>query len=73
MLIALSVKNKTEVIDGTLEKSSTSEVNMYNSWMHNNNLIISWILNLVLKEISTSIMFAEIADKIWTNLKECLC
>lgn len=57
MLIALSVKNKVGFIDGWLPKPNSSDVVMYNSWMRNNNLVISWILNTVSKEISASIMF----------------
>lgn len=69
MLIALYVKNKTGFVDGTLEKSSSSEVNTYNLWMCDNNLVISWILNSVSKEIYASIMFAETAHEIWKDLK----
>lgn len=51
MQIALSVKNKTGFIDGYLPKPSSSEISNFNAWMHNNKLVISWILNSVSKEI----------------------
>ena len=73
MLIALSVKNKVGFVNGDLQKPNSSEANMYNSWMRNNNLVISWILNSVSKEISASIMFAESAHEIWNDLKDRFC
>lgn len=60
MNIALSVNNKTGFIDDTLLKSNSSDPN-YNSWMRNNVLVVSWILNSVSKDISTSNMFTESA------------
>ena len=45
-------------------------MSLFNSWIRNNNVIISWILNLVSKEISTSIIFSESAAKIWLDLKD---
>lgn len=68
--IALSVKNKTGFIDGTLPKPNPSEQSNYNAWMHNNKLVISWILNSVSKEISASILFTESAHEIWLDLKD---
>lgn len=69
MQIALSVKNKTGFIDGTLPKPNNGDPN-YSAWIRNNKLVISWILNSVSKEISTSIMFTENAHDIWKDLQE---
>lgn len=68
--IALSVKNKTGFIDGTLLKPNSSDQQNFNAWMRNNKLVISWILNSVSKEISASIMFTESAHEIWKDLKD---
>lgn len=38
--------------------------------MRNNKLVISWIMNSVSKEISTSVMFTESAYEIWNDLKD---
>ena len=56
MLIALSVKNKLGFIDGSIPKPDSSNLPLLNSWIRNNNVVISWILNSVSKEISASII-----------------
>ncbi|XP_075518245.1 uncharacterized protein LOC142552365 isoform X2 [Primulina tabacum] len=70
MKIALSVKNKLGFIDGSIARPSETEWNLHNYWIRNNNIVISWILNSVSKEISASILFAESAAEIWQDLKE---
>ncbi|XP_073304103.1 uncharacterized protein [Primulina huaijiensis] len=70
MKIALSVKNKFGFIDGSIPKPSESEPNLMNAWSHNNNIVISWLLNSVSKDISASIPFTESAAEIWNDLKD---
>lgn len=70
MLISLSVKNKVGFIDGTLPEPPMNAIVNRDSWMRNNKLVISWILNSVSKEISTGIMFADSAKEIWNDLKD---
>ena len=70
MLIALSIKNKLGFLDGSIEKPDVSDLVLLNSWIRNNNLVISWILNSVSKEISASIIFSESAAEIWLDLKD---
>ena len=70
MIIALSAKNKLGFVDGSVPKPDGQDVNLLNSWIHNNNVVISWILNSVSKEISASIIFSESASEIWNDLKE---
>ncbi|XP_073062030.1 uncharacterized protein [Primulina eburnea] len=71
MRIALSVKNKLGFIDGSIPKPADSEVNLLSAWVRNNNIVISWLLNSVSKYISASILFAESAEDIWIDLKDC--
>nr|KAJ0224138.1 hypothetical protein LSAT_V11C200080370 [Lactuca sativa] len=68
MMITLSVKNKLIFINGSLPEPPSEFIN-HNSWMRNNQLVISWILNLVSTEISTNIMFTNSAHKLWDDLK----
>ena len=70
MLIALSVKNKLGFIDGSIPKPDSSNLPLLNSWIRNNNVVISWILNSVSKEISASIIFSESASEIWLDLQD---
>ena len=37
----------------------------------NNNIVISWILNSISKEISTSVIFVDLTKEIWLDLKDC--
>ena len=70
MSIALSVKNKLGFVDGTIVKPSGTDLLLLNSWVRNNNIVISWILNSVSKEISASILFSDSAVEIWNDLRE---
>ncbi|KAL5573861.1 hypothetical protein UlMin_023458 [Ulmus minor] len=69
MLIALSVKSKLGFIDGSIPKPAGTYPNL-KSWSRNNNIVISWILNSVSKEISASIIFFDSAYEIWLDLKD---
>ncbi|KAL5540460.1 hypothetical protein UlMin_042555 [Ulmus minor] len=70
MLIALSVKNKLGFVDGSIAEPPGTDANLFNSWIRNNNMVISWILNSISKEISASVMFASSAREIWLDLKD---
>ncbi|XP_022154608.1 uncharacterized protein LOC111021831 [Momordica charantia] len=67
MLIALSIKNKLGFIDGSISRPIGE---LLPAWIHNNHVVIAWILNSVSKEISSSILFSESARDIWIDLKE---
>ena len=41
MLIALSVKNKIGFIDGSITKPEGNDINLLNSWIINNYVVIS--------------------------------
>ncbi|EXC16177.1 hypothetical protein L484_024345 [Morus notabilis] len=70
MMIALSVKNKLGFIDGSITKPEGTDLNLLSSWIRNNNMVISWILNSVSKEISARSLFAEFAFEIWFDFKD---
>ncbi|XP_022853468.1 uncharacterized protein LOC111374937 [Olea europaea var. sylvestris] len=70
MIIALSVKNKLAFIDGTITKPDDSKAELINAWIKNNNMVITWILNSISKEISASVIYASTAHEIWNDLKD---
>ena len=69
--IALSVKNKTGFIDGSLQ-APDAEANpqQHQQWLRNNNIVISWILNSVSKDITPTIIGYYTAAEIWKDLKD---
>ncbi|XP_062093912.1 uncharacterized protein LOC133799940 [Humulus lupulus] len=69
MRLAISVENKLGFLDDSISKPSISDLPLDNAWLRNNNIVISWILNSVSKEISSSILYDESASAIWNDLK----
>jgi hypothetical protein len=69
MSMALSAKNKLGFIDGSLVKlaEDTSE---YFVWDRCNNMVLSWILNSMSQEISSSLIYIESAKEMWDDIKE---
>ena len=70
MLITLSVKNKLGFVDGSLPKPDMSDISLLNAWIRNNNVVISWILNFVSKDICANVIFSDCAADIWIDLKD---
>ena len=56
MTIALSVKNKLGFINGTNVRPA-DDITLLNAWIRSNNIVISWILNSVSKEIFASLIY----------------
>ncbi|XP_062099685.1 uncharacterized protein LOC133805519 [Humulus lupulus] len=69
MKLSLSIKNKIGFLDGSIPKPSISDLSLYNAWIHNNNIVISWILNSISKDISASILYDESTSEIWKDLR----
>lgn len=67
--MALRAKSKLAFVDGSLP--IPKEQNDIPNWERCNDLVSSWILNSVSPEIRPTILYAETAAQIWTNLKEC--
>ncbi|XP_062088793.1 uncharacterized protein LOC133795356 [Humulus lupulus] len=65
----LTVKNKIGFLDGSISRPSPTDTSLYNAWCRNNNIVISWILNSVSKEISASILYDDSAAEIWKDLQ----
>lgn len=64
IIFTLSSKNKVWFIDGSTPKHGDENLIFPNSWIRNNNIVISWILNLVSKEIATSLLYSNTTFKI---------
>lgn len=66
----LSLKNKLGFIDGSIWRSTGTNMNLPSSWIRNSNVVISWIWNSMSKDISASIIFLELASEIRLDLKD---
>jgi hypothetical protein len=69
MMMALSAKNKICLIDGSMSKPSNSSPE-FKPWMRCNDMVLSWIINSVSKEITASIIYTDNAEAMWKDLKE---
>ena len=68
MMLALSGKNKVGFITGLIKKPS--EGNLLSAWKCNNDVIASWIINSISKEIAASLVYNGNVKEIWDELKE---
>ncbi|KAL5852756.1 hypothetical protein ACOSQ3_007874 [Xanthoceras sorbifolium] len=66
---ALRAKSKLGFIDGSFP--IPKEQDDISNWERCNDLIGSWILNSISPKIRPSILYAETAAQIWTDLKNC--
>ncbi|KAM7482085.1 hypothetical protein LguiB_006668 [Lonicera macranthoides] len=66
--MALRAKNKLGFVDGPLP--IPKEKDDISNWERCNDLVGSWIINSVSPEIRPSILYAETAAQIWTDLKD---
>lgn len=67
--IALTVKNKVKFIDGTISPPSPNQAVNYTAWLRANNLVLSWLMNSISKDIRSSLLFITSATDLWTEIK----
>ena len=66
---ALSVKNKLGFIDGSCEKSSTNSP-LLCQWQRCDDMVTSWILNSLTKEVSDSVEYVSNSAELWKELED---
>ena len=69
MLIALSTKSKLSFVDGSFPKPQSASPNL-KKWMKCNDIVVSWILNVLTKPIADNIIYAKTARQMWVDLEE---
>ncbi|XP_070030172.1 uncharacterized protein [Nicotiana sylvestris] len=69
ILVALSIRNKLNFISGTSTKSLPGSP-LARQWQICNDLVVSWLVNSMSKEISCSVEYFEYAKDIWCELEE---
>jgi hypothetical protein len=69
MTMALQAKIKLKFVDGTLVKPTDPDG--AEAWTRCNDMILSWILNSLSKEIAASVIYINTCSEMWMDLKEC--
>lgn len=67
MRMALNVLNKLGFIDGTIRKPPITSSDS-GSWSRCNDMVATWLMNSVSKNICQSLLFMSTAESIWNNL-----
>ncbi|CAN1279788.1 Retrovirus-related Pol polyprotein from transposon RE1 [Linum perenne] len=67
--LALSIKNKTTFVDGSLPAPSSDDAG-FSAWNRCNFVVLSWILITVSEDIAQSLISYENAADIWKDLKQ---
>ncbi|XP_042972774.1 uncharacterized protein LOC122304578 [Carya illinoinensis] len=65
--LTISIKNKLEFLDGKIPTPAHDDP-LYIPWMRCNNIILSWILNSITKEIASNIFYISSAKTVWDKL-----
>ncbi|XP_042942326.1 uncharacterized protein LOC122276564 [Carya illinoinensis] len=68
MMMALKAKNKIGFVNGSISQPSSTD-SAYELWERCNNMVSSWIISSVSKEIGGSIICARTAQNMWEDLK----
>lgn len=69
MTIALSTKSKLFFVDGSLTSPEHTSPNL-KKWTKCNDMVMSWILNVLSKNIAYSVIYAKSARQMWLELEE---
>ncbi|KHN19368.1 hypothetical protein glysoja_012288, partial [Glycine soja] len=69
MLMALVGRNKLRFVDGTIHPPDPKDP-LHHVWLHNNNIVASWLMNSISKEVVASVTYSLIATTIWKDLKD---
>ena len=65
--MALNIRNKLGFIDGTIPKPLDTHRDA-GSWSRCNDMVATWLMNSVSKQIGQSLLFMSTAESIWKNI-----
>jgi len=69
MAIALTVKNKIAFVDGSLVQPITTDQSLRVAWLRSNNLVLSWLMNSITKDIRSNLLYFTTTFDIWEELR----
>src|ERR1044072_8790726 len=67
MVLSLSGKNKLGFLDGSIPQPPEDDPH-YRAWNRYNNIVSSWNINSITKEIAASVIYSNTATTIWLDL-----
>ncbi|XP_070004128.1 uncharacterized protein [Nicotiana sylvestris] len=67
--IALSVKNKVSFINGKCKKPDSGHP-MFEQWERCDDMVTSWILNSLSKDLADSLQYVVDAKELWQELED---
>lgn len=56
-----------DFVDGSIPPPPENDP-LYRTWLHNNNIVASWLLNSITQEISASVIQSSTATALWQDL-----
>ncbi|XP_019153543.1 PREDICTED: uncharacterized protein LOC109150021 [Ipomoea nil] len=69
MQVALEVKNKWSLVDGSIETPDRDRIH-YGAWKRCNLMIKAWILKAIHPSIAQSVMYMETAKDVWNDMRK---
>lgn len=69
VLIALSAKNKAELISGRIPQPSPTSP-LYDYWVRCNDMVFAWLSNSLSKDIADSVLHCDTARDLWRDIEE---
>ncbi|KAL5570585.1 hypothetical protein UlMin_027160 [Ulmus minor] len=69
MLMALNAKNKLGFVDGSIPRPLVSDL-LFGVWSRCNNMVTSWLLNSVSKDIPDSLLYLDTSVEVWKDLRD---
>ncbi|KAJ9672999.1 hypothetical protein PVL29_026323 [Vitis rotundifolia] len=69
MSMALNAKNKLGFVDGIISCPCATDL-LFGTWSLCNSMVISWILNVVSKEIADNLLYIDTIVEVWRDLHD---
>uniref|UniRef100_A0A6N2N5W9 Uncharacterized protein n=1 Tax=Salix viminalis TaxID=40686 RepID=A0A6N2N5W9_SALVM len=70
MSMALTVKNKIGFVDGSIKEPTEDKLDEVQQWKRCNNLVKTWLLGSMSKDIASSVIHCKNANQMWVDLQE---
>ena len=68
MVLALTAKKKIGFVNGKIAKPKDDSL-LYEDWESCNTMVLSWLINSMHVDVSSSTMYCETAREIWLELQ----